>query len=82
MIDQFQRLLFRHRTVERHSVPVSLVEVVARGDGRITAAQAGRQAGIALEADAARCRAQRHQREHLPGDLEDGHLITEWVVLC
>src|SRR6266516_2064059 len=81
MIDEFQHLLLRHRTVESHGVPVPLVEVVAGGDGRITAAQVGRQAGIALEADAARCRAQRHQREHLPGDLEDGHFITERVVL-
>ena len=78
MIDEFQHLVIRHRTVERHGVPVPLIQVVARGDGRITAAQDGRQGGIAVEADAAGCRAQRHQRPYAhelnPAGLAWSHL--------
>src|SRR5260221_10408741 len=80
MIDEFQYFLVRYRTVERHGVPVPLVEMVARSDSRITAAQVRGKAWIAFKADAAGCRAERDQRELPAGDLEDGHLITEWVV--
>src|SRR5260370_6340867 len=80
MMDEFQYFLVRHRTVERHGVPVPLVEMVARSDSRITAAQVRGKAWIAFKADAAGCRAERQQREHPAADLEDGHLITEWVV--
>src|SRR6185437_10851322 len=62
-------------------VPVPLVEVVARRYRGIAGAQAGRQVRIALEADAARRLAQRDQREHPAGDLEDRHPVTERVIL-
>jgi hypothetical protein len=54
MIDQVKKFILGHGAVERDGVPVPLVEVVARSDRAILAAQADREVRVAFEADAAR----------------------------
>src|SRR5260370_35414076 len=77
MIDEFQYFLVRHRTVERHGVPVPLVEMVARSDSRITAAQVRGKAWIAFKPDAAGGRAERQQHGHPAAARQDSPLLAE-----
>src|SRR5215218_2391316 len=72
VLDHVDDHLVRQRAVAEHGVPVALVEVVPRADGRReVAAQLLGQRRLALQRDLQRRPLERAQQEHLALDLED-----------
>ena len=79
--EQVGHHLVRQRSVERHRVPVPLVQMVAGPDRLVGAPELDREVRIALDTDLQRRAVEQGKREHLAADLEDRHLVPERELL-
>jgi hypothetical protein len=81
VINHLSKLFVVDRSVEVDGIPVALVLVVARTNGRVSSPQLERQSRVTLEVHAARVPLERHKRKHPAADLEHCNPVPKGVAL-
>lgn len=80
VVDHFTQFVVIDRTVELDGIPMTLVQVIARTNGRVACAPLQSESRVALETDVTGVSVQRDEGEDAAADLEYGEAISERIL--